>query len=322
MVKLTVYVNLCWALGQLISAGVQAGFSENPTQWAYRIPFALQWAWPVPLFAILYFAPESPWYHVRRGDLAEARRTVARLGAAEDADQYVAMMAHTDTLERSVQEGTAYADCFRGVDRRRTEIACLAFAAQPFCGSAMAGTPTYFFVQAGLPSSISFQLAVGGLGLAAVGTVVAWWLMQHAGRRTLYLVGLGLLTAILLIVGVLGTRAESVAGNYAQAALMLAWLFVYYLTVGPICYAIIGETSSTRLRNKSVCLSRITYYIAQIICNVINPYMSVFFRSLIGPLYVSPVVWGEPLPHPFCSVSFFTAQIELERPFSREFGIA
>jgi SP family general alpha glucoside:H+ symporter-like MFS transporter len=55
--------------------------------------------------------------------------------------------------------------------------------------------------------------------------------------------------------------------------MILLWQFVYYLTVGPICYAIIGEISSTRLRNKSVCLSRITYYIAQIICNVVNPYM-------------------------------------------------
>lgn len=55
--------------------------------------------------------------------------------------------------------------------------------------------------------------------------------------------------------------------------MMLLWLFVYYMTVGPICYAIIGETSATRLRNKSVCLARIAYYIAQIVCNVVNPYM-------------------------------------------------
>jgi hypothetical protein len=39
------------------------------------------------------------------------------------------------------------------------------------------------------------------------------------------------------------------------------------------CYAIITEVSSTRLRSKSVCLSRIAYYVAQIVCNVINPYM-------------------------------------------------
>lgn len=55
--------------------------------------------------------------------------------------------------------------------------------------------------------------------------------------------------------------------------MVLLWQFVYYVTVGPICYAIISEVSSTCLRNKSVCVSRIVYYIAQIICNVVNPYM-------------------------------------------------
>ncbi|KAK7948862.1 maltose permease (MalP) [Apiospora aurea] len=272
---LTVYVNLCWAFGQLISAGVQAGFSENPTQWAYRIPFAIQWAWPIPLFVILWFAPESPWYYVRinRPDLAE--KSLIRLGSAGRAREAVAMMIHTNELEKHVDEGTSYLDCFRGVDLRRTEIVCMAFAAQPFCGSSMGGTPTYFFVQAGLPSTISFQMSCGGLGLAALGTIIAWWLMQHFGRRTLYLWGLGLLTAILMTVGFIsvGTIPDSAAGNYAQATMMLLWLFAYYLTVGPICYAIVGETSSTRLRTKSVCLSRIVYYAAQVVCNVVNPYM-------------------------------------------------
>lgn len=56
-----------------------------------------------------------------------------------------------------------------------------------------------------------------------------------------------------------------------DAWLMLGWLGVYYSTVGPICYAVITEVSSTRLRNKSVCISRIAYYVAQIVCNSINP---------------------------------------------------
>jgi SP family general alpha glucoside:H+ symporter-like MFS transporter len=77
-----------------------------------------------------------------------------------------------------------------------------------------------------------------------------------------------------LTVGFISVAAShSSAGNYAQASCMLLWLFVYYLTVGPICYAIIGETSATRLRNKSVCLARISYYVANIIVNVVNPYM-------------------------------------------------
>ncbi|KAH6972499.1 general substrate transporter [Ilyonectria sp. MPI-CAGE-AT-0026] len=274
---LTVYVNLCWALGQLISAGVQSGFSDKPGQWSYRVPFAIQWAWPLPLFAVLWFAPESPWYFVRVGNYEEAERSVTRLGSnlnQNQAKQTVAMMVHTNEIEMSIDQGTSYLDCFRGVDRRRTEIACMAFAAQPFCGSAMGGTPTYFFVQAGLPESISFRMSVGGLGIASVGTIVSWYLLSPFGRRTLYLWGLGLLTAILLTVGFISVGAgDSNGSNYAQASLMLVWLGVYYMTVGPVCYAVIAEVSSTRLRNKSICLSRITYYIAQIICNVINPYM-------------------------------------------------
>jgi SP family general alpha glucoside:H+ symporter-like MFS transporter len=274
---LTVYVNLCWAIGQLISAGVQAGFSEIESEWSYRIPFAIQWAWPIPLFIILWFAPESPWFYVRHGKLAEAEKSVIRLSStsqSSQAKQTVAMMVHTNQIEMEINEGTSYWDCFRGVDLRRTEIACLAFAAQPFCGSAIGGSPAYFFVQAGLPTSISFQMSVGGLGIAFLGTIVSWYFLHAFGRRTIYLWGLGLLTLILFVVGFISVGSHnSEGGNYAQASMLLIWLGVYYLTVGPICYAIISEVSSTRLRNKSVCLARITYYIAQIICNVVNPYM-------------------------------------------------
>lgn len=116
---------------------------------------------------------ESPWYYVRidRPDLAEL--SVIRLGSATNKDlakQKVAMMIHTNEIEKSVEESTSYLQCFKGFDRRRTEIAAMVFVAQPFCGSSMGGAPTYFFVQAGLPTSISFQMSVGGLGIAAVGT--------------------------------------------------------------------------------------------------------------------------------------------------------
>lgn len=183
-------------------------------------------------------------------------------------------MIHTNALEKSLHDGTSYWDCFKGVDRYRTEIVCMVFSAQPFCGSAMGGTPTYFFEQAGLPTNISFKMSVGGLGLAAVGTIISWYLLHIFGRRTMYVTGLATLTGILMVVGITSAATgNSKAGYYAQASMMLVWLLVYYMTIGPICYAIIGETSSTRLRNKSTSLSRIAYYIAQIICNVINPYM-------------------------------------------------
>lgn len=51
----------------------------------------------------------------------------------------------------------------------------------------MGGTPTYFFVQAGLPTSISFCMSVGGLDHASVGTIMSWYLLRSLERRTLYL---------------------------------------------------------------------------------------------------------------------------------------
>lgn len=59
---LTTYVNLCWVLGQFLASAVLKGVSLRPDEWAYRIPYALQWMWPVPLIIGVFFAPESPWW--------------------------------------------------------------------------------------------------------------------------------------------------------------------------------------------------------------------------------------------------------------------
>jgi SP family general alpha glucoside:H+ symporter-like MFS transporter len=58
------YVNLCWAIGQFIAAGVLEGLISRQDQWAYRILFVLEWMWPVPLMVVCFFAAESPWYLV------------------------------------------------------------------------------------------------------------------------------------------------------------------------------------------------------------------------------------------------------------------
>ena len=70
---LTVYVNLCWAIGQFIAADVLDGLINVPSQWSYRVPFAVQWAWPVPLLVFCFFAPESPWWLVRKDQLERAQ---------------------------------------------------------------------------------------------------------------------------------------------------------------------------------------------------------------------------------------------------------
>lgn len=273
---LTTYVNLCWVIGQLIAAGVLKGFTGNTTQWAYRIPYAIQWIWPVPIGLITFFAPESPWWLVRHGKLDQARAallklTNAKANTAFNVEDTLAMMIHTNELEIQQTSGTSYLDCFKGVDLRRTEITCLVWLMQQTSGSAMIGWGTYFMRQAGLSQSDAFSLGVGQSAMGFVGTVGSWFLMPHFGRRTLYLWGQIVMFVILLIIGGLGVPAPEIGTSWGSGAMILIFTFVYDFTVGPVCYSLVAEMPSTRLRIKTVVLSRNVYNVFGIIIGVIQP---------------------------------------------------
>ncbi len=69
----------------------------------------------------------------------------------------------------------------------------------------------------------------------------------------------------------LDTHSQSI--KWIQAALGIIWLLSFSLSIGPVGWAIPAEVSSTRLRSKTVVLARNTYYVSQIVANVIEPYM-------------------------------------------------
>ncbi len=126
----TAYVCMCWGAGILLSSGtVRATLTIN-SDWAWRLPFTLQWIWPVPLIIAAYLAPESPWNSVRRGKIEEARNSLRRLrqkGPDVDAevDASLAYIMHTTHLEMAETSGGRFIDCFRGTNLRRTEIVSL-----------------------------------------------------------------------------------------------------------------------------------------------------------------------------------------------------
>ena len=188
--------------------------------------------------------------------------------------QNVAVMVHTDELECEIESGYSWMDCFQGIDLRRTEIAMVSFAGQPASGVAFVYNRTYFFEQAGVASTNAYKLNLGGTAIAFVGTLVAWWLMSTFGRRPIYVTGMASMSLVLLIIACIDFgRDVHLAIAWVQAGFAIFWLFVYSMTVGPISWAIPAEVSATRLRQKSVCLARISYYIGTILANVIESYM-------------------------------------------------
>lgn len=108
---LTTYVNMMWGMRQLLASGVLRAFLHRTDEWSYRIPFALQWMWPVPLVAGIAFAPESPWWLVRRDRNQDAKKSLRRLSSTTsetELDDTLSMMKHTNELEKEISAGTSY----------------------------------------------------------------------------------------------------------------------------------------------------------------------------------------------------------------------
>ncbi|KAK2684409.1 hypothetical protein QWA68_016865 [Fusarium oxysporum] len=277
-------INMCWLIGQLIGTGILRVLVQDDSQWSYRLPFALQWAFAVPLLIGVYFAPDSPWWLIRHERQADARRSLRRLCNRNvlDIEDAITVMEHTNMIEKKYNYGgSSYMDCFKGANLRRTEIACAVWSCQALCGWALTGYAPYFLSQTGFDPSHSFSLSTGMYGMGILGGVISWVLLTVNGRRRLYIPGLLSAVILLTIGGTLSVAwSRTIGMNWALGGLIIFMTFTYNLTIGPVCYVLAAEIPSTRLRVKTVALARVTYNIFIILNNILVPQM------------LSPTAWN------------------------------
>ncbi|GAB7354889.1 hypothetical protein MBLNU459_g5527t1 [Dothideomycetes sp. NU459] len=273
---LTASVNLAFVIGQFIAQGTSAGVESRGDALAYKIPFALQWIWPVVLLVGLLFAPESPYWLVRQGRRDDARRALEKLSSSKhrpDLDSLLSLIEETDLLEQEIEKSTTYLDCFKGTNLRRTEICTMVYLIQVIGGNPLIGYATFFFEQAGLDPGDAFDMGVGNTALGFVGTCLSWPLMLRFGRRSIYNSGMVFMTIVLFIIGFLDLGSHKSGAVWAQATLMDIWTFSYQMTVGPICFVLISEVSSTRLRGRTIAFATAIQALFSIVFTVAMPYM-------------------------------------------------
>lgn len=283
-VYFTSFTNMCFIIGQLISAGVLRGLQGRPDQWSYRIPFALQWMWPVFLVPLISFAPSSPWHEVRMERYDEAEKSLRRLQRASadiDPRDTLAAIIYTNNLEQKLSIGTSYWDCFKSFELRRTEIACMCFMGQPLSGAPFAYNSTYFFEQVGLDPETTYSLNLGGTGLALFATLLNWFfIMPRFGRRPVYIVGMGVMALTLVLIGILQVWGDKQNVGFAQSALCLFWTFSFQMSAGQLGWALPAEVGSTRLRQKTICIARNAYYVVNVVSGVLQSY------------FINPTAWN------------------------------
>ncbi|KAK7970404.1 MFS transporter- SP family- general alpha glucoside:H+ symporter [Apiospora saccharicola] len=186
-----------------------------------------------------------------------------------------------------------------GVDLRRTEIACCTWLVQIGCGIWFGGNATYFLEQAGFDNKQSFNFGLGQNAVNVFGTICSCWVMQLVGRRSLYLSGLVIMLVLLL--------APPNAIAYGSGTLLMLFTLTYGVTVGPVCYCLVSEMPSTRLRIKTVALARNAYNVMSIAANFLNnPILNPTAWNLRGK---GGFLWVD-----FCLISFTRAYYRLPDP--------
>jgi SP family general alpha glucoside:H+ symporter-like MFS transporter len=153
---------MCWGIGSFLAAGILRGTLNLPGDAAWKVPYALQWIWPIPLFIIAWMAPESksseriywarltqigPFYLVRKERIPEAREVVRKLArpgyrTERMIDAQIELLKQANEMEKINAANSSFRDCFRGVNTKRTIIGLMCWLIQQTNGETLTSYAT------------------------------------------------------------------------------------------------------------------------------------------------------------------------------------
>ncbi|CAI4050624.1 hypothetical protein SKDZ_14G3960 [Saccharomyces kudriavzevii ZP591] len=317
---LTTYSNLCWTFGQLFAAGIMKN-SQNKyadSELGYRLPFALQWIWPLPLAIGIFFAPESPWWLIKKGRIEQAKRSLERTLSGKGPEKELLVTMELDKIRTTIEkeqkmsdEGT-YWDCVKdGINRRRTRISCLCWIGQTSCGASLIGYSTYFYEKAGVSTDTAFTFSIIQYCLGIAATFLSWWGSKYLGRFDLYTLGLAFQAIMFFIIGGLGC-SDTHGAKMGSGALLMIVAFFYNLGIAPVVFCLVSEIPSSRLRTKTIILARNAYNVISIVVTVLIMYQLNSEKWNWGAK--SGFFWGS-----FCLVTLAWAVVDLPETAGRTF---
>ncbi|KAJ1325201.1 MFS transporter SP family general alpha glucoside:H+ symporter [Microdochium nivale] len=275
---LTAWVSMCWGAGTFLAAGVLRGSFSLPGNAGWQVPYGLQWIWIPPLFTIAYFAPESPWYLIRKGKIAEAENSLRRLARKDfyterTMAETMALMVHTNEMERIEAANSSYADCFNGTNIRRTIITCFAWIIQMLNGQSITSFAVIMLTNVGMDPLNAFNYNMGIQSVNIFATGIAIVLMGRINRRTFYLFGSSGIGLMMLIIGILGFFTIGKMIPIIVAALLVIVQVIFKVSLGPTTYVIVGEIASSRVRAQTIVIGRSVYVACQLVVQQLNPRM-------------------------------------------------
>lgn len=246
----------CVTIGLLLASCVNYGMKDYNTSASYRVPIALQFLWALILAVGLFYLPESPRYHVKKGRPDRAAHCLARVrGQPLDSEYVQSEMAeiianHEYEIHVIPQHGyfDSWLNCFRGnifhpnSNVRRTVMGTALQMMQQWTGvNFVFYYGTTFFKDLGTIKN-PFLISLITTLVNVCATPIAFWAMERLGRRVVLMTGaLGMVVCqfIVAITGVVdGHDPKSVK---AMISFICIYIAFFACTWGPGAWVVIGE---------------------------------------------------------------------------------
>ncbi|KAM0269835.1 hypothetical protein ACHAQH_009637 [Verticillium albo-atrum] len=264
-------------ISNFLGSCVDQGTHNLTTAWAYRAPLLAMTLPSLIMFGTVWIVPESPRWLVTQNQHERAGANLKKIRGskytAEEVNEEIQEAIRFTALEREFGASTSFVECFKGTDLRRTLIATMALVGQQFMGVAfLAGYITYFFALVGFTNAFVCTVIVNAISI--VGSLVAFPLVKHIGRRPLMIAG-----AFVSAFCMLGfaTVAEGAPNSDAAAKCIIVFIcifsFAYSATWGALGPAIIGEVPSNSLRSKTIAIAASASFSVSLIVITTIPYL-------------------------------------------------
>ena len=216
-------------------------------------------------FVMCTIIPESPRWLAEKGYGEQAGRVLARINGKEAATRE---LAEIDSA--IAEESGSLAELLRPGLRRALAMALFLGVVSEFSGIT---TIWNFGPEIIRGQGIQLTNEMGGMVVIAsalsIFTLVAVWLMDHAGRRRLLFWGnLGCFGALLVLGHLLGRPDASSAMKVAAAATFVA---CFAFSMGPIKWVFMSEVFPTRIRGRAVAISSLAVWTADAILSQLFP---------------------------------------------------
>ncbi|KAF2230076.1 MFS putative major facilitator superfamily transporter [Viridothelium virens] len=305
--RITSLQQLFNALGQIFATWISYGCyvtwtgTGNSKEW--RIPLGCQIVPALFLGSLIYLFPESPRWLCDHDMADQGLRNLAKLHAHGDThDPYVVAeyaLIQSQIAEEHANARKTYFDLVRSWPQlRRTILTTMIQASCQMTGiSAIQYFSPQIFQQIGIATSTTLLLSAVNAIIAFAGTSVCIAVIDSVGRRPLEIYGSGVMAMTYVINAILIARFPAGSSSNTGAHwgfIVMTWLFnfVFFITGGPLSWAIPAELFGTAMRTKGVSVGAMTsfafntmigqvtpiavtaigwkYYIVFIVCNVTN----------------------------------------------------